>query len=59
MQVLVALENVIRTFTFPSDSSFKLNSPQGFVQIIPSHGSSSWFNMAYVIAITPGTKAGA
>ena len=59
MQVLVALENVIRTFTFPDDTQIHFTSAAaGYIQVTPRNGSHHWFNPAYVIAIVPGTKAG-
>jgi len=59
MQVIVALENVIKTFTFPEDSNIRLGvGPDRFVEITPVGGQHHWFNPAYIIAIVPGTKAG-
>ena len=58
MQVIVALENVIKTFTFPDDSEMLFNTPSHEFITVLSHGKPSWFNKAYVIAIVPGTKAG-
>jgi len=58
MQVIAALENVIKTFTFPDDSNVLFNTPTDeFITIISNH-KASWFNKAYVIAIVPDTKAG-
>ena len=58
MQVIVALENVIKTYTFPDDAKVYSNSGMcGFIQIM-ANGQFSWFNPTYVIAIVPGTKAG-
>lgn len=59
MQVIVALENVIKTYTFPDDASICGNSGlHGYIQITPHNGGHHWFNPAYVIAIVPGTRAG-
>jgi len=59
MQVIVALENVIKTFTFPDDSQIYFNTAQqGMISIIPRGSQQHWFNANYVIAIVPGTKAG-
>jgi len=59
MQVIVALENVIKTFTFPDDAKVYTNSGMcGFIQVASGIGQLSWFNPTYVIAIVPGTKAG-
>ncbi len=59
MQVIIALENVIKTFTFPDDAAISGTSAlHGMIQITPRQGQHHWFNPAYVIAIVPGTKAG-
>lgn len=59
MQVIVALENVIKTYTFPDDSDIHFKSAAaGYIQITPRQGHHSWFNPDFVIAIVPGTKAG-
>ena len=59
MQVIVALENVIKTYTFPDDSEIHFRMPSsGYIQITPQGGRQHWFNESYVIAIVPGTKAG-
>ncbi len=59
MQISIALENVIKTYTFPDDTDIHTNSGlHGFLQIIPKEGKPHWFNLAYVIAITPGTRIG-
>lgn len=57
MRVLVALENVTRTFTFPDDSEIYFKSAAaGYIQITPRGGLSSWFNPNHVIAIMPGPE---
>jgi len=58
MQVIVALENVIKTFTFPDDTRVQFKCPSNDFITIMDGNKHSWFNMAYVIAIVPGTKAG-
>lgn len=59
MQVIVALENVIKTYTFPDDTSFQPNGVfNGFITVIPEGGLVHFFNMSYVIAIIPNSKAG-
>ena len=60
MQVIVALENVIKTFTFPDETAIETHPRfPGFIQVTQMDtGRHSWFNTAYVIAIIPGTKAG-
>jgi len=59
MQIHVALENIIKTYTFPDDTAFEMNAPlPGFVRVVPMVGDRSqswWFNTAYIIAITPDT----
>jgi len=59
MQVIVALENVIKTFTFPEDTLFGTSGGfNNFITVTPLGGKPHFFNLAYVIAIVPGTKAG-
>ena len=59
MQVIVALENVIKTFTFPDDTQIYFTSATaGYIQVTPQNGQPHWFNPAYVIAIVPGTRMG-
>jgi hypothetical protein len=60
MQVLVALDKTIETYTFPDDSDvyFK-TAAAGFIQISPrGAGKLHWFNPDYVIAILPGGPVG-
>jgi len=57
MRVVIALENVIKTYTFPDDSEIYFNSAAaGMIQVTPKAlNKHHWFNPAYVIAILPGT----
>lgn len=55
MRVIIALDNVIKTYTFPEDSDIYFNTPHGMIQIKPkATNRHHWFNTAYVIAIMPG-----
>lgn len=59
MQVIVALEDAIKTFTFPDDANIQLHhGPDRFLVVTPIGGLPHWFNPIYIIAIVPGTKAG-
>jgi len=59
MQVIVALENVIKTFTFPDDAQIYPHcSMSGYLEVRPLNGQPHWFNPTYVIAIVPGTRMG-
>lgn len=57
MQIIIALENVMKTFTFPDDSEVHPRSGlHEYLQITPKDGKHYWFNPTYVIAIVPGTR---
>ena len=58
IQVHVALNNTIKTYTFPDDTTFEMNTPlHGFLRVMPNEEihRSWWFNTAYVIAVAPDT----